>query len=291
MQLSRDDGTPPPASGVGSVFGASLAQRRCAADSHACPAAVAPVTAAPHRRWRDARAADACPHGAAPEAWGRCRPQALTAESCSTRCWRRGCGSRVGVLDLYDYTEGYAQLVAASCPDLPDITGVAEELGVKLAWRQSQAPPLESRDPPPGPYPQRWTDPTAAARPRGRRDAGQLRTARHRPTAVGTHPTVRGRGVRPLPADGERVVPAAADHAVDVRRLVREPRTPADDRCSADLRPDRGVRPRRRGQQPHGCELPVAAARHRRQGQPRREGTDRVGDGRPPGRQAASHPA
>lgn len=73
-------------------------------------------------------------------ACGTCRRPArpLTAEASTTPCWRGNCGQDVRVLDLYDHTDGHAQLVAASCPDLPDIQELAAELGVSLARRRSR---------------------------------------------------------------------------------------------------------------------------------------------------------
>ena len=62
----------------------------------------------------------------------------LTAEVSTLRCWRRGCGADVRVLDLYDRTDAAAAMLAASCPDLPDLDQLAQELDVRLAWRHSK---------------------------------------------------------------------------------------------------------------------------------------------------------
>lgn len=62
----------------------------------------------------------------------------LTAEVSTLPCWQRGCGAEVRVLDLYDRTDPVPRMVAASCPDLPALDDLAEELGVRLAWRHSK---------------------------------------------------------------------------------------------------------------------------------------------------------
>jgi hypothetical protein len=73
-------------------------------------------------------------------ACGTCRRPArrLTAEVSTAPCWRGNCHESVRVLDLYDHTDGYPQLVAASCPDLPEAKELAATLGVTVAWRQSR---------------------------------------------------------------------------------------------------------------------------------------------------------